>query len=112
MKLPNAEQAVLNISKIRDYCLSEQHPRGKHKARTFKVELGLTSEDAAELKEKLLAVVRTAEATETHQDQYGIRYTIDFLMTKENKKAALRTVWIVRTGEIFPRFVTCYVLKK
>lgn len=32
MHIPNAEQAVVDIRKLREYCLSMTHPRGKHKA--------------------------------------------------------------------------------
>lgn len=32
MKLPNAENAFVDIEKLRGYCLNLSHPRGKHKA--------------------------------------------------------------------------------
>jgi hypothetical protein len=35
MKLPNAEKAVVDIVKLRDYSLNPHHPEGKHKARAF-----------------------------------------------------------------------------
>ena len=37
MKLPNAEQAFVDVRKLRDYCFSTEHPRGQHKARVFRV---------------------------------------------------------------------------
>lgn len=37
MKLPNADRAVVGLAKLRDYCLSPTHPRGRHKARVFAV---------------------------------------------------------------------------
>lgn len=36
MKLPNAERAVVDVRKLRNYCLNAEHPRGQHKARVFK----------------------------------------------------------------------------
>jgi len=30
MKLPNGEQAVVAIEKLRDYCLNPYHHRGRH----------------------------------------------------------------------------------
>ena len=33
MKLPYGAHAVVDIAKLRDYCLSAEHPRGRHKAR-------------------------------------------------------------------------------
>jgi len=35
MKLPNGEHAIVDIVKLRDYALSQHHPRGRHKARVF-----------------------------------------------------------------------------
>jgi hypothetical protein len=46
MKLPYAESAIVDVRKLRDYCLSAAHPRGKHKARVFASALGLTAEDS------------------------------------------------------------------
>ena len=36
MRLPNGDRAVVDVRKVRDYCLSAEHPRGQHKARVFK----------------------------------------------------------------------------
>lgn len=33
MLVPNAERAVVDIRKLRDYCLDPTHDDGKHKAR-------------------------------------------------------------------------------
>ena len=41
MLLPNAEKAVVDISKLRDYCLNPNHEVGKHKARVFSAALNL-----------------------------------------------------------------------
>ena len=35
MKLPNADQAIVLIAKLRDYSLDESHGEGQHKARVF-----------------------------------------------------------------------------
>jgi len=40
MKLPNPERAIVDLKKLRDYCLSSEHPRGRHKARMFAAILG------------------------------------------------------------------------
>lgn len=36
----------VDMAKLRDYCLSETHLRGRHKARVFRARLGLTVRDA------------------------------------------------------------------
>ena len=41
MRLPNPSRAFVDASKLRDYCLNAQHPRGRHKARVFASALGL-----------------------------------------------------------------------
>ena len=53
MILPNAARAIVEIEKLRDYCLSESHPRGKHKARVFATALGLTVTDVFELRDAI-----------------------------------------------------------
>jgi hypothetical protein len=45
-KLPNPDDAVVDIRKLRDYCLNPAHPRGRNKARVFASVLGLTASDA------------------------------------------------------------------
>jgi hypothetical protein len=40
MRLPNADRAVVDIAKLRDYSLNNSHPEGKSKARVFLSALG------------------------------------------------------------------------
>lgn len=112
MKIPNADRAIVDILKIRDYCLNDHHPRGKHKARLFKSMLGLTRAEADELQNILLKIVQTHHVIDSVHDQYGKRYIIDFLMKRSNKQATIRSSWIIRNSEDFPRLTSCYVLKK
>jgi len=37
---------------------------------------------------------------------------VDFTMTREIHQARIRSSWIIRRGEDFPRLTSCYVLKK
>jgi hypothetical protein len=69
--LPNRERAIVELRKIEDYCLSTEHPRGRHKARVFRDALGIGRNDAAWLQRALLAAVRDNEATELITDAYG-----------------------------------------
>ncbi|MGH9799907.1 MAG: DUF6883 domain-containing protein, partial [Blastocatellia bacterium] len=62
MKIPNAEFAVVDIRKLRDYCLNPLHDEGKHKARLFATILGINADDAEELREVLLVAVKTRDA--------------------------------------------------
>ena len=110
MKLPNGERAVVDIVKLRDYCLSPDHLRGRHKACVFAAALGLTADDAEELRSALLEAARTEDATATEQDEYGQRYVVEFTMKRGGREARVRSSWIVRTGEDFPRLTSSFVL--
>src|SRR5205807_1809316 len=60
-KLPIARmpyrRVVVDVRKIRDYCLSAEHPRGRHKARVFQSRLGVWKSDAQLLRQALLTAV-------------------------------------------------------
>ena len=109
-KLPSAENAIVEIRKLRDYCLSPDHPRGRHKARVFFSALGLTADKAEVLREALLSAAFLEEATPAEEDEYGRRYVLDFEMSTETGRATVRSAWIVRWDEDFPRFTSCWVL--
>jgi hypothetical protein len=109
-RLPNRERAILDIRKIEDYCLSPTHPRGRHKARLFREVLGIDQSDARWLRETLLDAVRHEEAIEVAADNYGSRWRVDIAVTRQGTHVVIRTVWIVRSGENVPRFVSCWVL--
>ena len=108
--IPDAERAVLDIRKIEAYCLDPSHPRGRHKARVFREALGLGQRDAAWLRSAFLDGVQRAEATELAHDKFGIRWQVDISLTRQGRQVVVRTIWIVRSSEEIPRFVTCWVL--
>jgi len=49
MRVPNGEQATVDVRKLRDYCMNPLHPEGKHKARLFAAALSMTDGDAEAL---------------------------------------------------------------
>ena len=109
MKLPNFQKAYIDIRKLRDYCLNDMHPRGKNKAKVFKLVLGIDSLHAEELKKSILKAIVDNECKENEKDFYGKRYTVDFIFRIFEKEAKIRTSWIIRKGEDFPRLTSCYV---
>lgn len=109
MKLPNGTQAILDLEKLRRYCLDVAHPRGRHKARVFRAALGISTGDATLLREALLRAASTEDAVVTKTDHHGTRYTLRMDMIHGTRAAVVRSQWIVRQGEEVPRFVTCYV---
>lgn len=109
MVLPNAERAVVDIAKLRDYSLNAAHPKGKHKARVFQAALGFTEKDAGRLRLMILDAVRVNEATEQSPNPYGRRFLVDFSVSGTRGQVKVRSTWIVRTDENFPRLTTCFI---
>ena len=102
---------VVDTAKLRDYCLSPTHPRGRHKARVFRSRLGLTANDADRLREALLSAVSDFESLQASEtDVYGERFVVDFAMSTDAGTAAVRSTWIVLAGEDVLRLATCYVI--
>ena len=110
MLLPNGENAIVDISKLRDYCLNSDSPRGSHKARVFAAALGITADDAESLRATLLDAACTNEVTVSELDLHGQRYTMDVEVTTEVGTASVRSGWILLHCEAAPRLTTCYVL--
>ena len=110
MTLPNADRAVVDVRKLRDNCLNADHPRGQHKARVFKGALGWTVNEADDVRRRLLEAVLQADASFLGADDYGQRYALDFAAKGVSGLATVRSLWIIRHGEDFPRFASCYVL--
>src|SRR6266404_7490255 len=77
MRLPNAENAVIDIAKLQDYCLNPNHPEGKHKARVFQRKLGIRRSHAEQLREVILQAILTEDALEQQSTVYGRRYVVD-----------------------------------
>jgi hypothetical protein len=109
MTLPNGERAVIEIAKLRDYCLNLQHEDGKHKARAFAAALGLTRADAWWLRDRLLEAVVEHPAEVISETRFGTIYMVDFMLTTSAGSAMVRSGWIVRHAEDFPRLTTCFV---
>ena len=110
MKVPNAESAVVDIRKLRDYCLNARHDEGKHKARLFVAALGMSTDDAEGLRDALLRAVKTHDAQFGLRDVYGQRYIVDFMLAWRGKQAMIRSAWIIEHNSDTPRLTTCYPL--
>jgi hypothetical protein len=63
MKILGGNDAIVEVSKLRDYCLDPHHPCGRYKARVFLSTLGLAQTDAGFLRPALLQAAREAGAT-------------------------------------------------
>lgn len=110
MKIPNAERAVVDIRKLRDYCLNSEHNDGKHKARLFWGALGITADNAEELRDALLQAVKSQDAQVGQRDIYGQRYIVDSMFAWRNRQAIIRSAWIIAPDSEVPRLITAYPL--
>ena len=108
MRLPNAERAIVEDAKVRDYLLSPEHPVGRGKARFFAA-LGFTRDGWSLLRDALLALAREGEAELGEATVFGQQYAIRGIVRGPGgRAAAVVTGWMVRRGEDAPRFVTAY----
>ncbi len=74
--------------------------------------LGLTANDAHILRDWLMEAAVDGQAVIEKSDEFGDRYHLDFEIASQFGAALVRSAWVIRTGEDFPRLTTCYVLPK
>ena len=94
MKLPNGARAIVDIRKLRDYCLDPNSPKGRNKARVFAAALGLIQRDAEFLRQALLTAATREECEPGEEDDYGQRYTVDFTVETDRGRQRVRSGWM------------------
>jgi hypothetical protein len=108
VKLPFAEHAIVDASKIRDYLLSAEHPVGRFKARVFGA-IGYDRNEWGRLHRDLLALAITLDVQLTESSEHGQRFVgTGNLVGPNGSLLPVTTVWIIRSGEAGPRFITAY----
>lgn len=106
--LPNAPDAVVEPSKVRDYLLSPSHPIGRFKSVVF-FALGYTQEDWTQLRDDLLSHAVSGEALPSELGPYGQTYAVSGTLTGPNGRTGrFKTVWLIQNAAAVPRFVTAY----
>jgi len=70
----------------------------------------MTADNAEDLREILLEVVKTQEARLGRRDEFGQRYTVDFTLQWQNRSAIVRSGWIIENDSDIPRLTSCYPL--
>ncbi len=104
--LPNADKAVIDPAKVRDYLLSSSHPVGRFKANVF-TSLGYAQEDWQLLRDAILELARTGVASEGQPSLYGRKYEVSgILIGPSGRAGSFVTVWLVPVGQEVPRFIT------
>jgi hypothetical protein len=110
VKLPNSKRALIDPLKLMGYSLNPEHDEGRHKAHLFESLLGIKRSNADLLLRALQQAAVAEDAVLGKMDRYGQRYVIDFDFTGPDGRATIRSAWIVRSGQNFPRLVSCYIL--
>jgi hypothetical protein len=111
MQLPHHGSAIVPRGKIEGYLLTLEHPIGGGKAKFF-THFGFHREQWEELAAAVLHHARENPITNTLIDADGITYVIEGgLMTPSGRKSRVRTVWLIETGGLAPRFITAYPLE-
>ena len=108
MLVPNADDAIIDPEKLRNYLLSSEHPHGRFKARFFEA-LGFRAGGWEELESSLRTqhLTQNAEPVEVAAggQKFKIRAT---LVGPAGESASVVSIWFIRPGETAPRFVTAY----
>jgi hypothetical protein len=112
MKLPNAEQALVEREKIADYLLDAAHPDNGGKADFFG-RFGFRREEWKTLADALLKLAREAEVTSSSTSAHGQKFVIiGRIEAPSGRAATVQTIWIVDSGTEAARLVTAYPAKE
>jgi len=110
MKLPNVEQAVIPRNKVENYLLNLEHSDGGSKARFF-LQFEFRREEWAVLADSLRQHARDNDVTRSDTDADGVTYVVEgSLETPSARNPRVRSVWLLESGELAPRFITAYPL--
>ncbi len=108
MKLPGAENAIIQAEKIKNYLLSDSHPVGRFKAIFFS-SLGYSSDKWELLANDIRTLLLQNDAEKIEQSEYGQKYIITGnIKGPFNKTACIITVWIILKDKKTPKFITAY----
>ena len=110
MKLPHGEEAIVPQDKIQHYLLNPDHPIGGSKAGFFRA-FGFSREHWRLLADALREHGRANPIAKAVSDEDGTTYLVEgVLETPSGRKPCIRTIWLVETDKLAPRFITAYPL--
>ena len=108
MKLRNADRAIVDAATLHGYLLSATHPVGRFKAKFFH-RLGYDADQWRQLDADLRGQHLPEDARLVDSTLYGRKYEIRAILKGPNGRTdVVVSIWFVRVGEDFPRFVTAY----
>ena|ERR1041385_1295999 len=110
MQLPRAGEAVVPRSKIENYLLDLTHPVGGGKARFF-LQFGFRREEWKLLADAFQKHAQDNLVDGSISDPDGVTYLVEGpLETPSGRRPRVRTVWLIESGQLAPRFITAYPL--
>lgn len=108
MRIPGADQAIIDPAKLQEYLLSSTHPVGRFKAEFFAT-LGYSAESWERLETDLRSQHLSQTAGLLASTRYGQKYEIRAILKgPSGREAPVVSIWLVRAGGNIPRFVTAY----
>ena len=112
MKLPNAEQVLVEREKITEYLLNTAHRYGVSKARFFGA-FGFRAEQWETFAQALREHGRNNDVTKLRETGFGPRYEVEgALSAPDGRRPRVRTVWQLDRGTVSPRLITAYPLEE
>ncbi len=110
MKLPGSKNAVVAGNKLRNYLFNDSHPVGQSKALFFQ-NAGFEVSDASKLEAELLHLAQTGNTSSVVSTPHGVKYVVDGVIhSPQGEIIQIRSIWIVETGQSYPRLGTAYPL--
>lgn len=107
-QIPNYEKATIDPVKLQDYVLSDSHPIGRFKAALFQ-QMGYARRNWEQFAEDICTLHLPLDAELGEETKYGQKYIIaGDIKGPSGKVIRLKSIWIILTGEDFPRFITIY----
>jgi hypothetical protein len=111
VKLSSFNKPYISDDKLLDYCLNPLHPDGKHKARVFKAALEIDQSNFDILKNEIIRKIANVDVNLLDQNEFGSLYFADIKIVNGKWSAVVRTCWIIKIEEDFPRLTSCFVIK-
>ncbi len=101
-------EIVIEDAKIVDYLLNKNHKDGFVKANFF-LKCGFDVNEKELFKKMLLEHLNTSLDFTQKKSEFGVKFVVEgIIVTPNNRKINLRSVWINPVNEKFLKFVTAY----
>ncbi|MBU2755205.1 hypothetical protein HFU84_10835 [Acidithiobacillus sp. CV18-2] len=109
--IPHLDQAVVPVTRIADYLLSQNHPIGRAKAEFF-MGSGFAQENPQAMIDAIITHAKTNGAY-GKPSPYGLKYIVKgFMDTPARGPVMVCSIWMIETGGTAPAFVTAYPIKR